>query len=121
MKLKYKAITFIIFILFTLLSHADFYVIPVVQNSCSGTPAGSEAFSLNISNSSKSLYLGDVYTTETGLLVEIIGKNSNYAAVGYNAGDKFLVAPDILPEPSDGQKGDFYYLSNGHFVFAKLL
>jgi hypothetical protein len=128
--IKHFLVSFIVLACMVSYSYAaGFYVIPVVSEKevikeiCHGnTPVGAQAFVLNIGSSDHShLKIGDIYPTETGYLVEIIGLHNESYSVWYNKGDIFFVAPSNLPQPDYGTKGPFYYMNSGKLVYAHFL
>lgn len=97
------------------------YVLP--EENCSvdngsSTPVGTEAFT---NSTSSSLYVGDIYQTEKGILIEITGTTSSSVGCSICGSQGFSLAPDVLPEPSYGTKGSYYYMYEGDIAYADLL
>lgn len=110
-------------------AHDDgsFYVIPtgkvITKEVCNGTPVGSNAFAL--SEDRPLMYVGDVFTTTKGYLIQITGiHNGDWSGyryrVRYDEGS-FRIAPATLPQPDEGAKGPYYYLNNGGIAYARYL
>ena len=118
-----KSIVLSLILLISIASHsyADFYVIPVTKEVCNGVPAGVEAFGLNLEGSSYDfLYVGDLWMTNEGYFIQITGSSVSVSLIFYSD-DKFSLSPELLPEPSYGLKGDYYFLNSGDIIYANYL
>ena len=122
-----KILTVMLLLLATNLSAHDtdgFYVIPtgkvktIEQELCNGTPIGDALFTIQATGR---FYLGDVYSTPNGFVIEIIGRSEGDSFYnGFNS-ISFNRTPKRFPSPPEGIKGEIYGLISGRVFHARIL
>lgn len=91
---------------------------PEYAEFCDGVSVGQDAFAIH-NGYRDSLSVGDVYSTTTGKLIEIVGKANSLNYYELEEINIFKVAPQELPDPKFGQRGPFYNLhTNGQVIYA---
>ena len=122
-----KILTAMLLLLTSNLSAHDtdgFYVIPtgkvktINQEVCNGTPVGDALFTIVAAGR---FYLGDVYSTPNGFVIEIVGRSEGDGFYPGAGTISFNRTPKIFPSPPEGIKGEIYGLISGRVFHARIL